>query len=149
MGCATWREGRDGFRSCVTGPGLFRWTDSLVERLDRYPDLRVVIHSTWRDLFDYEHLLAMLPSRISERVTGVTPHFRGREESIIEYRIDHGIVDYVIIDDDRRAFDREIDRVVFTHPDRGLGDSDALDRLDAMLDRFVAHASGNVRIRKI
>lgn len=74
--------------------------------LQHYPEAKVVISSTWRELFDLEWLKEKLASYgiDSSRVIGRTPslHFKDRGEEIAEWMEDNkdkGVTEFVILDD--------------------------------------------------
>lgn len=83
-------------------------TSNFQAVLDKYKDVKIVISSTWRTMFDLPWLKAKLESYHidSSRVIGVTPNSgifdgsRGREIAAWLYQNkEMGITHYVIIDD--------------------------------------------------
>lgn len=63
----------------VTGKNLFEHCDRLVAALEPFPNVQIVISSTWREHFDLDALKAFLPSALAERVVGVTPGVFSRD----------------------------------------------------------------------
>jgi hypothetical protein len=62
---------RDG--KLVKGKNLFEHADRLAVALEPFPDVRIVISSTWREHFRPEALLRFLPAPLADRVIGHTP----------------------------------------------------------------------------
>ena len=57
----------------VTGRNLFEHADRLATCLEQFPDVRIVISSTWREHFRPEAILRFLPQALADRVIGHTP----------------------------------------------------------------------------
>ena len=57
----------------VTGENLFEHCDRLAVALDPFPEVRIVITSTWRKHFNIDELKGFLPPSLAVRVIGVTP----------------------------------------------------------------------------
>jgi hypothetical protein len=62
---------RDG--QLVEGENLFEHADRLALALEPFPDVRIVITSTWRLHFDLDALQRFLPHALADRVIGITP----------------------------------------------------------------------------
>lgn len=62
---------RDG--KLVKGKDLFEHADRLAAALAPFPDVRIVITSTWREHFRPDALLRFLPPSLAGRVIGHTP----------------------------------------------------------------------------
>lgn len=62
---------RDG--KLVKGKNLFEHADRLATCLEQFPDVQIVISSTWREHFRPEALLRFLPPALADRVIGHTP----------------------------------------------------------------------------
>ncbi|MDD4977312.1 MAG: HAD domain-containing protein [Gallionella sp.] len=62
---------RDG--KLVKGKNMFEHADRLAAALEPFPDVRIVISSTWREHFRPEKLLQFLPATLADRVIGHTP----------------------------------------------------------------------------
>ncbi len=101
--------------------------------LDTYPEIKIVLSTTWREMFDLEWLKAKLAEYHidSSRVIGKTPkdYSYGRRGAEIQWWLDQnpGVTHYAIIDDN----DWEItewhgeDRFVQTDWERGMGTNHA------------------------
>ena len=80
----------------------FGWLPALTELLHGHEDVAIVIHSTWRYMYDVEELRELLGS-LGSRVVGVTP--RGpRFDSILWWVYLSRCKNYRIIDDDAGEF---------------------------------------------
>lgn len=67
------------YNQLVTGKNLFEHCDRLVAALEPFPNVQIVISSTWRGHFDLDALKAFLPSALAGRVIGVTPGVFSRD----------------------------------------------------------------------
>lgn len=83
---------------CIERGRLFRWASILHEMLDAHPDVRVVVHSSWR-LLHPEDRVKLLLGPLAERVVHVISREYDRGEGIAAYVEEHGVEDYVILDD--------------------------------------------------
>lgn len=92
--------------------------------LDEVPDAKIVISSTWRELFDLEWLKKKLNSYgvDSTKVIGITPSsFRSRGYEIDQWLKDHPEVTSFVILDDNEIGDRFTEKeIVKTTWDTGL-----------------------------
>lgn len=59
----------------VKGTNLFEHADRLTAAIAPYPDVQIVISSTWREHFYPEKLLSFLPPELAARVIGQTPRY--------------------------------------------------------------------------
>jgi hypothetical protein len=95
----------------VSGTNLFVHAERLAGVLDKFPDVQIVISSTWKLYFSMEQLLKFLPPLLAKRVVGQTPsiymHEWGgwfqREREISEYLKKYskgeGSVSWIVLDD--------------------------------------------------
>lgn len=113
--------------------GLFEWAPLLQAVLDDFPDIQLVCHSTWRNIYTFDDLKKQLPRILAERTVGITEAYRDRHLSISEYAKAAGITHYVILDDDPWAFPSKLERLVIVPSDTGISSDGALDRLRAEL----------------
>lgn len=113
----------------------FRWLDILIKCLDGFPDIEVVLHSSWRHGWPViEDLKKMLPKYLASKVVGVTPlDTFDRYPSILEYIDNHQVTDYVIVDDDKYAFPLGLATLVLCDSNTGLSDPDVEGKLYAAL----------------
>lgn len=116
----------------IEGRQLFEFAPLLAEVLRPYPYVHVVAHSSWCRYFDLaacRSLLAVSGLRVDGVATG-----RYRQDRIAQYAHDHGITDWIAIDDEPQHFDerwrsRWRNRLIACHPNHGLSDSVALNRV--------------------
>jgi HAD domain in Swiss Army Knife RNA repair proteins len=121
------------------GPGivsplpLWCWLPDLTRLLAPYPDVHIVVHSTWRLEYGVDEL-RMLLEGIGERVIDSTPP-GGRLESIerwLEGRRD--VKSYCILDDNESDFfDPLPAELILCPPARGISDKRAQQQLLAWL----------------
>jgi hypothetical protein len=62
----------------VTGENLFEHCDRLAVTLEPFPEVKIVISSTWKQYFEIDALKCFLPPALAERVVGVTPQLFSR-----------------------------------------------------------------------
>lgn len=123
------RDNEQGVKGQVNETLSLHCCAAFREVLITYPDLKIVLSTTWRELFDMDWLKAKLDEyKIdSSRVIGRTPkdHSFGRRGAEIQWWLDEHpeVTHYAIIDDN----DWEIsnwhgkDRFVQTDWERGMG----------------------------
>jgi transcriptional regulator with XRE-family HTH domain len=122
-------------RGQLVGENMFRWWPNLREVLDEFPQVRVVVHSSWRKFFPrLEYLRELMPADLAERVVDMTdPSIHLRYESISEYLGRHPEVSaYVVVDDEDEGFPTEVP-LVKCNPKKGLGDARTLQELRVKL----------------
>jgi hypothetical protein len=84
--------------TCIQRGRLFRWTWILHEILEPHPDVRIVVHSSWRLLHPEERVKSLL-GPLSERVVHVISREYDRSNGIAAYIAENGVDDYIILDD--------------------------------------------------
>lgn len=84
--------------TCIQRGRLFRWAWILYEILDPHPDVRIVVHSSWRLLHPEERVRSFL-GPLSERVVHVIPREYDRSEGVAAYIAENGVENYIILDD--------------------------------------------------
>jgi hypothetical protein len=117
------------------GPGVVSslthwcWLPVLAQLLARQDDVRIVVHSTWRDDHDIGELRELLSS-VGERVIGATPE-GGRLESIERWLEAHpDVSSYRILDDDESDFFHPLPpELILCDSARGIGDKRAQQQL--------------------
>jgi hypothetical protein len=107
----------------------------LKEALEEFPDVDIVIHSTWRLLWESDDdLFRHLPVSLTAVVVGVTPRScSARFGSIQSYCAKHKILSYVILDDEQDAFPSGLSELVVVPNILGLKDVECLENLKAHL----------------
>ena len=101
---------RDG--KLVKGKDMFEHADRLAAVLEPFPNVRIVISSTWREHFCPEKILQFLPATLAARVIGHTPlcdKFGGvgsRLSEILAYLEGNGLVGepWIALDDQAHLF---------------------------------------------
>lgn len=68
---------RDG--RLIVGKNLFEHADRLAMALEPFPDVQIVITSTWRIHFEPESIKSFLPAALADRVIGITPQVFSRD----------------------------------------------------------------------
>jgi hypothetical protein len=120
----------------LVGDQLFRWWGHLKSILDDFPEVEVVIHSSWRKFWPtVDSIRSMLPAEFAARVVDVTnPDVLRRQDSINEYLLDHPeVTAWVILDDQPGEFDWECPNLIVCRPESGLSDEGVQRALRAAL----------------
>jgi hypothetical protein len=96
------------------------WLPQLALLIENYPDVRVVIHSSWREHQSVEHLRGQM-GKVGSRLLGVTPQ-GARYDSIVAYLAAHPDVQgFRILDDMASEFPQPAPpELVLCDPVRGL-----------------------------
>lgn len=128
---------------------LFMWAPILVHVLSPYPDLRIVLSTSWVRLLRFERAKQYLPDALRARVIGATWHSAmgrhpeathrlednwfsnaTRYEQIARYVSRSGRNDWLAIDDDDFGWsDSARSRLIATDPGKGLSDPAAQQEL--------------------
>lgn len=103
--------------------------------LDELPEVVVVLHSSWRNLFETDdELRTVLPPGLASRVVACTPReVASRYASIQAYVARYGVQRYVIVDDEVAAFPEGVENLVVV-PAAGLDDPDTIDSIRRALE---------------
>lgn len=107
----------------------FEWLPLLVEAITPYPDVHVVVHSSWRHMHTPEELSGFMSGLAGRYLGAASPG--PRERAIREYlrRMPH-VRDYLVIDDAPNEFSRTRGRrLLVCDPMTGLSGPDARQRL--------------------
>jgi hypothetical protein len=105
--------------TCIQRGRLFRWALILHEILDPHPDVRIVVHSSWRLLHPEEKVKSLL-GPLADRVIHVISREYDRGEGVAAYISENKIVDYVILDDRPDWFAPGTPRLVVCDPETGI-----------------------------
>lgn len=119
---------------CIERGRLFRWASILYEMLDLHPDVRIVVHSSWRLLHPEERVKSLL-GPLAERVVHVISEEYDRGDGIAAYIEEHGIEDYVILDDRPDWFAPDTPRLIVCDSEAGIYDKDVQAQLLEWLNR--------------
>lgn len=128
---------------------LFMWAPALIEALAPYPQIKIVLSTSWVRVRGFERARDALPEALRRRVIGATWHSAmirsthnglklpscwwdeaSRYQQIARYAERAGIKRWIAVDDhgeEWAAEDRS--KLILTNPDRGIADPLALDEL--------------------
>lgn len=106
----------------VSGPGAFRWISIFESHMQAHPDVSVVVHSSWRLLWETDQELKnQFPEILAERIIGATPRLvMGRYASIQAYCAGQKIQRHVILDDEPHAFPEGLPELVVCDATLGI-----------------------------
>lgn len=137
---------------------LFMWAPLLIKVLDDFPEVEIVLSTSWVRELSYTRACLWLPVELRRRVIGATWHsgmsfkkdgFRSlptwydeasRYQQIKRYARRAGLSEWVAIDDQPEGWNEDdLDKLVHTIGDTGLSDPAALallaERLEVRLER--------------
>lgn len=128
------------------GHRLFEHTGSLVELLKPYPEVAIVLSTSWVQVLGYDKALGHLPAALAGRVIGATYHSGMRHEREFEQmsRGQQVLADvqrrapsaWVAVDDDGELWPAEhVGKLVLSHSDAGIGEPGVRAHLEAALAR--------------
>lgn len=139
---------------------LFMWAPILREILQPYPDLRIVLSTSWVRVLGFGRARGYLPPELSSRVIGGTWHSAMRRHSEASHRVDEGwfttmsryeqiaryvaragprAANWLAVDDDADGWDEGVrDRLVQTDGEVGLSSPDIQEALRDMLRYFAS-----------
>ena len=140
------------------GRRLFEWTECLVQAVQPFPRLEIVLSTSWVRVLGYTRARSYLPAKLNSRVVGATFHRRAHKADSIR---ESGILvpargfevmrdvqrrqpkQWVAVDDSDEGWPAEHrDRVVLCDPVTGLGDAGARARLDQVLHAHFDSTTG-------
>ncbi|WP_322063340.1 HAD domain-containing protein [Paraburkholderia sp. J63] len=136
--------------SLDTGRPLLEFAPILVEVLEPYPDVEIVLTTSWTRSLPEERVLAYLPHELRQRVTGTTKDIKPRRSYVLEgterayviscYAFGKRLKNWLAIDDavfGAAHFGREpgelVDHFLLLDPTRGISDEIALSRIKQWL----------------
>lgn len=111
---------------------LFEYAPVLEEAIEPYPDLEIVLSSSWVPTLGFDRAKNSLPASLRGRVTGATFHSKfhdaaswaviGRGIQILRYVRVHRLLHWLAIDDQRDGFDDYDEHLVKCDEKLALGD---------------------------
>lgn len=123
----------EGEEHILSGGTDFCFLPRLETLLREFPEVRIVISSSWREQLRYETLLKPFSIDIQARILGATPHsgfglprpYRKREGEIVAWLQLHGATDepWVALDDAYWQFDRCKEHLVVCGSFAGFDDN--------------------------
>ncbi|WP_170291464.1 HAD domain-containing protein [Dechloromonas hortensis] len=85
----------------IANPALFSWLPVLVELLKPFPEVRIIVSSDWRRLFDDAALIRLL-GPLGNRFAGVVERIAPpRAQEILHDAQTRGLSDWIALDDHR------------------------------------------------
>jgi hypothetical protein len=111
------------------GLGFFCRLELLETTLARYPDVQIIISSSWREAYPGGVLSDML-GRLGSRFIGLTPVLgESRYSEILKVMEAHPNIPYVILDDDPSLFPTDCQELLLCDPLIGF-DERAVEELE-------------------
>jgi hypothetical protein len=127
-------------RPYLRGEGtLFEYADRLVRILEPYPDIEIVLSTSWVRVKRFSYSVNRLPIELQQRVIGATWHSRFRlDDELVEWWVDvskryeqitrdvrrRQPSQWLALDDDAEGWpDSASSHLVRCHPKLGLGES--------------------------
>jgi hypothetical protein len=95
------------------GMNLFEWAPLLAEHLEPYPDLRIILSTSWVRVLSFSEARAWLPDSLASRVIGATWHSAmdkhwwinlSRYQQVSLHAKRHRITRWLAIDDDTQGW---------------------------------------------
>lgn len=136
------------------GATLFMWAGILEEVLRSFPDVRIVLSTSWVNAFGYEKAKASLPPSLQKKVIGATyDHLldggiyppwtsRHRFEQIARYAKRNALTKWLAIDDHLHGLPSSVShRVVATNGDLGLSE---VHRVTELIEKLSHLQSGKL-----
>lgn len=113
----------------------FGWLPILDRMLRPHSDVDIVVHSSWREVYNEAELRDMLPE-MGDRIVGVTSPGLERYESILRWLQDHSeYLSFRILDDDESEFPSPPpEELILCEPSEGLTGAAVQAKLKAWLD---------------
>ncbi|KVW95884.1 HAD domain-containing protein [Thiobacillus denitrificans] len=129
---AYWINGQIVLR--CEGRSLFEWAPVLAECLEPYPEVQIVLSTSWVRVLSYNKARAWLPDSLAECVIGATWHSSmnrywwdglSRYQQIRLHCMRHGITRWIAIDDDLTGWpDDSREQLVATDSNLGIAAPD-------------------------
>lgn len=136
----------DGQVTLESGGPLLEYAPLLVEMLEPYPAVEIVVTTSWLEVMPTETVISYLPPELSRRVVDTTKdrvarfgHMKsgcGRTDIIARYAYEKGLKDWLAIDDSVYGagyFGREpgelVRNFVLLDSTRGISDESAQERI--------------------
>lgn len=128
------------------GGQLFEHVQLLVDLLEPYPDVQVVLSTLWVRVFGFDETKAYLPSALQSRVVGTTYEYcadiyewneLSRFDQVMRYVIGKNVKAWVALDDDNHCWPESFEnRLVCPNRHLGLGEPRIQEKLADKLARL-------------
>lgn len=138
--------------SVAPGRCLFEWTDALVQAVQPFPELQIVLSTSWVRVLGYTGARDYLPAALASRVVGATFHRRYHRGEYVSAMSQHWPArgfevlrdvarrcpwEWIAIDDTDEGWPAEQrDRVVLCDPSTGLSDAATRAQLELVLAKY-------------
>lgn len=102
---------------------LFENFDAFQEIMRQFPQIQVVISSSWRETYKFDALLDFFPEDLQPQIIGATPVLPGswRYEEVMQHRQQFSEeAPFLVIDDDQEQFPKNWPPLVLCNPLVGL-----------------------------
>jgi hypothetical protein len=119
--------------TCIERGRLFRWTWILHEILEDHPDVRIVVHSSWRLLHPEEKVRALV-GPLGERIVHIISREYDRADGIAAYIAENRVTDYVILDDRPECFPPATPGLIVCDSENGVYDEHVRSQLQNWLN---------------
>jgi Domain of unknown function (DUF4419)/HAD domain in Swiss Army Knife RNA repair proteins len=103
----------------------------FAETVRRYPHTKIVISSSWREIYSLEVIKSVFPKDIADRIEGITPLYNRpvkffRYQQVLDYLETHDALEqpWVAIDDIREHYPPQV-LVIVTNPYVGFNETSA------------------------
>lgn len=103
----------------------------FAETVRRYPHTKIVISSSWREIYSLEVIKSVFPKDIADRIEGTTPLYTRpakffRYQEVLDYLETHDALEqpWVAIDDIREHYPPQV-LVIVTNPYVGFNETSA------------------------
>lgn len=116
-------------------PATFVHAGTLAEMLLPHDDVRLLVHSSWRNQLEDDELRAIVPELQPWFAGSVGARYRGRDEAIRAWLAMHGTCDFRVLDDEEALFSGSWPQLIVCNPVSGLGDPDVQRALREWLTR--------------
>jgi hypothetical protein len=126
-----WFEMRLPLETIIQRAGLFRWTWILNDLLEPYPDVRIIVHSSWR-LLHRESVLPNFMGPLGSRFAGSTKgdeRWQGIERAVQQNRLS----EFRILDDHPEHFPVGLSELIVCDSELGVYDEAVRNQLRAWL----------------
>lgn len=138
---------RRGVYAGPPGFRLFEHAALLEELLEPYPQMNIVLSTSWVRTYGCYGAAQKLPAGLSRRVIGAIFHSRMNEKmflqkprgkQVLEDVTRRQPVDWLALDDDIEGWPEETDHVILTHEELGISAPGAAERIAAALRKIHA-----------
>jgi len=140
---------KPGVGVLMNEPGhvLFEWSAILAELLEPYPEVKIVLSTSWARMLGYEFAKAALPEPLRSRVVGATFNnrdiqkvdfdFMPRSAQVLWYTRRKGLQRWFAIDDDGDGWPVSCEQqFIQTQSHLGLSEESVQERVRAALARL-------------